>query len=285
MADLPTEEDLRQLPLRSIVAYAARCARRVQPLFQSEKLEHVETVNRAIQVADAFAAGLGSPAGGDYAAFHLALGAALEAAEGDDAALAAADALDAALKAAERNDAAHASGATHAARQAALNAVHAVHAARDALHAPRDVARAAARADFQTLLALSRERRQQFPELGDPVDVSESGPLGPLWPDGPPEGWPQDAPPASPPHTRRKKRQSVPKPIRSRKPPEPCGDAELVVEIEVPTDVTDEELIRAVGELADRADGWHRALGGDGLKIERLEIGTEARVPEGAPHG
>ena len=28
MADLPTAEDLEQLPLRSIVAYAARCARR-----------------------------------------------------------------------------------------------------------------------------------------------------------------------------------------------------------------------------------------------------------------
>jgi hypothetical protein len=30
---LPTEDDLKRPPLRAIVAYAVRCARRAQPLF------------------------------------------------------------------------------------------------------------------------------------------------------------------------------------------------------------------------------------------------------------
>ena len=34
MPTLPTEEELRKLPLRGIVAYAVRCGRRVQPLYR-----------------------------------------------------------------------------------------------------------------------------------------------------------------------------------------------------------------------------------------------------------
>lgn len=53
---------------------------------------------------------------------------------------------------------------------------------------------------------------------------------------------------------------------------EPAGDAELVVEIDVPEDATDEDIIALVGELARRADDLHKSMGGNGLKVERLEV-------------
>jgi hypothetical protein len=39
----------------------------------------------------------------------------------------------------------------------------------------------AARADYARLLQLNLGT---FPELGEPVDTSDAGPLGPLWPNG-----------------------------------------------------------------------------------------------------
>jgi len=55
--ELPTEEELRALPRRAIVAYAARCARRVQPLYRSKHERHVQAVERAIALAERFAKG------------------------------------------------------------------------------------------------------------------------------------------------------------------------------------------------------------------------------------
>lgn len=55
----PTKEDLEKLPHRAIVAYSARCARRVQPLFdwKKDRLKHFLAVDRAIESAESFAAG------------------------------------------------------------------------------------------------------------------------------------------------------------------------------------------------------------------------------------
>src|SRR4051794_39289593 len=59
---MATAEELKRLPLRAIVAYAARCARRVQPLYRllggvddREVLE--AAVSRAIGIAEVFANG------------------------------------------------------------------------------------------------------------------------------------------------------------------------------------------------------------------------------------
>ena len=46
----------------------------------------------------------------------------------------------------------------------------------------------------------------------------------------------------------------------------------LVVELDVPDGVSDEELYDTVGELAVRIDTLHRALGGRGVTIETVEI-------------
>ena len=61
------------------------------------------------------------------------------------------------------------------------------------------------------------------------------------------------------------------------------GNDELVLEIDVPEGVSDDEIIARVREMALMADGLHRSLGGRGLKVERLEVHQEAGVPVGAP--
>jgi hypothetical protein len=60
VSELPTEDELNGLPLRAIVAYAARCARRVQPLFNVDSLEaeHKTAVEDAIRYAEGVAAAI-----------------------------------------------------------------------------------------------------------------------------------------------------------------------------------------------------------------------------------
>lgn len=55
---LPTKEELQKLPRRACVAYAARCARRVQPLFDlpvdhPDRIKHLQAVEAAITRATA----------------------------------------------------------------------------------------------------------------------------------------------------------------------------------------------------------------------------------------
>ena len=54
---LPTRDELAALPRRANVAFAARCARRVQPLYRSKYKRHVQAVERAIAMAERFAKG------------------------------------------------------------------------------------------------------------------------------------------------------------------------------------------------------------------------------------
>ena len=54
---VPSEEELKALPLRAMVAFAARCARRVQPLFNSRDEQFIRAVDTAITVAEDEAAG------------------------------------------------------------------------------------------------------------------------------------------------------------------------------------------------------------------------------------
>ena len=54
---LPNWEELRRLPLRAIVAYAVRYARRVQPLWQPCRADYdsqVETVERGLEAIESF---------------------------------------------------------------------------------------------------------------------------------------------------------------------------------------------------------------------------------------
>src|SRR5262249_20773177 len=61
-----TIEQLKMLPLRAIVAFAARCARRVEPLAQlpegnSQRENRREAVEAALRMAESFARGTDAP--------------------------------------------------------------------------------------------------------------------------------------------------------------------------------------------------------------------------------
>jgi hypothetical protein len=78
--------------------------------------------------------------------------------------------------------------------------------------------------------------------------------FGPLWAEGTPEGCPDAE--------------------------EDSSQSELVIDIDIAEDSTDEDVSRVVQELVTELDGLHRAYGGRGLKIADLEIFQDAPVQE-----
>jgi hypothetical protein len=190
MDELPSDRELTNLPLRAIVAFAARCARRVQPRFEAwvrsngangatnpHWLAQVET---ATKLAEDYAAGV-ERISADYetpieAVHHAARkvgekGASETALQASHAAHSAAYALRTARAAAR-----YANPSPHETFPAPDTvAIMAAHAAAAALHAGGGVD--AARRDFGVLACGDYGR---FPDLGQPVVVDESGPLGEL---------------------------------------------------------------------------------------------------------
>ena len=192
------EKKLRALPPRLIVAFAARCGRRVQPLataywsMSNDNLDvkHRSSVNDALTVAQSYAAGVVSVAATTRATTRAsaAAAAAAEEAEGDAAAAAAARAGKAAADADADADADAADAAARAARaaRAAVDAVDADGAARAAhafAHAFAHASlAAAANADIAVLVSLAEGGAET-------VDPTPSGPLGPYWPAGEEPDW------------------------------------------------------------------------------------------------
>ena len=205
---LPTIDDLKNLPLGAIVAYAVRCARRVQPLYGRAAgvpnfEQHEAAVERAISIAEDFCLSHDVSVSA-YAAAYGARDAA-DAAEAKDAAKAAAAAARAAAYAFDVPKSAVYDHVLYASRVAA-EAVDAAKAAARAAAQPASATTAAAcspdedesdenddedatqdaaaRADYDRLLKLNPGA---FPKLGQPIDATENGPLGPLWPAGEPD--------------------------------------------------------------------------------------------------
>lgn len=164
MATVPTKDEILQLPRWARVAFAARCARRVQPLFLAAwpqvPQKYAEAIVRAIDFAEQSAADAAKAAYAD--------------ADADaDAYAARADA------AAARADAA---AAAYAARAAA----------RAAAYADKNMAaivRNTIRFDFDTLLQFSQNSKW---DDSTPVPPTV---FGPMWPEGCPDGWPADSAP------------------------------------------------------------------------------------------
>jgi hypothetical protein len=168
--------ELKDLPFRGIVAYAARCAMRVRPL---SALGQQEAVDDAIAVAVAFCRG-DAFAAAEAATFAEAADsvaaeeAAFAGAAEDEGAGAARAAAFAAFAAADAfTDAAAAFAVARAGARAA---------ARAAAFAGAADARAAD-ADLGALIGLMLG---QPGEIGDAIDPTENGPLGALWPQGEP---------------------------------------------------------------------------------------------------
>ena len=165
MATNDIRERLARLPHHAVVAFAARCARRVQPLTHVLPQQDRDTIDRAITNAEAFAKGAAEARAADARA-----------------ATRAADARAAAAwTAARAADAARADAADVAAAWAATATTAAAWAADAAAWA---AARAAALSDLDRLIALNPG---ELDPLGAPIDSSEAGPLGPIWPHGVPE--------------------------------------------------------------------------------------------------
>jgi len=178
---VPTKDEIAQLPRWARVAYAARCARRVLPLFQhawaEAPTEYVKAIETAVNLAE-LAAASASPA-----AEHLASSVSAAAASASNASVAA----SAASAAAVAYDAVCASAAP-----AASIASFAARAAEHSAAAVNIPATAAIRADLDLLVKAANAY-----EWDDATPVPPEV-FGSLWPDGPPEEWPtQEPPPAA----------------------------------------------------------------------------------------
>jgi hypothetical protein len=193
-----TLEELKALPLRAIVAFAARCARRVEPLAQlpegnAQRESRREAVKAALRMAESFAMGTNAPPDESVVA---AIDASREAG-GDPANVAAASAIAQTAHAAASAWQTSAQGAEenktlgkHPIAGRSVGALSQVTADVAAMSAYTAAAEAflsvgyrnedfvdSALQDYHNLIRLELGR---YPELGAPVDPSPGGPLGPL---------------------------------------------------------------------------------------------------------
>jgi hypothetical protein len=178
--------DLGQLTLRGNVAFAVRCARRMRPCFKlpadapRRRLQMV-AVDGAIRVAAAFCQGLPVEPGQAAAAARAAGVVADETCEFTQfAGYAAVRAAEAAANA-EEVERDRSNSRVIEVVAAAFGAGRVLSANTDP--STLDLVVAALHTDLQKLLSLGHGTCE---DLGPPVDPSEGGPLGPLWPAGTP---------------------------------------------------------------------------------------------------
>lgn len=57
----------------------------------------------------------------------------------------------------------------------------------------------------------------------------------------------------------------------------------FAIEIDIPNDMSDHDVVEMVSELAVRIDDYCVALGGKGIRTNRLEVFEEFGVPDGVP--
>jgi hypothetical protein len=233
------------------VAFAVRCAQRVRPLFTlawpDAPAEHVEALDRAIALAQASAA---SPASASVSA---AASAAYNASDASGDALSAyiasdaSDASDAPSAASAAASAAYAASAADAADAADAAASAAAYAY--AASASADAYAYAIHQDFELLRSLAKEQGWT-----DDTAVGTAL-LGPLWPDGKPEGWPDEPKPERPEH--------------------------LKIELVTPAGLTgaeSDDLNRRVAAFFAELSALHVAMGGTGLRL--VEHNSQETVPE-----
>jgi hypothetical protein len=178
-AELPPEH-LARLPLRAIIALLARNARRVQPLFargpaEDADPENLQAIEEAIRSAEDFANGAARVADDGTAAFAVAM----QCSDQNSPV-----AFAAALAACSADHAAGIGVFPEAEGEALATAVEALGYFTDAL--PEGIDCGPAWADFTALLARGEP---SFPELGTPIDPSDTGVLGPLWPSAQAPDW------------------------------------------------------------------------------------------------
>ena len=225
---LPTVDEIFLLSEWAIVAYAARCARRVLPLFSHYWPHPHPDYSQAIERTVEFSEVAGRLANGDFIPhfdFHSGVCTATDAAN-------AAGGGEMGLRARAKDAAFAAAYAGDAAGYAQIRAT----AARSASDSALDAAQEwniceTVRCDFDTLYANTLASKST-----DPIPPSI---FGPLWPEGSPEGWPESERPAK----------------------------ELRFELEVPDDMSDDDAIEFVKRLSVELCKLHVAGGGHGIAI------------------
>jgi hypothetical protein len=270
-ATLPSKEEIMRLPLRAQVAFAGRCARRVQPLFVERwpdlmtlNEHHASAIDEVISLVQSAAvspvsrsrvyelAYLAHNAGNSAARHHSAFVSA-------DVARAAHSAAHAACSAADAADAytggpPRASDAAYAHSHCAAHACSAAHSSADAANTPAAIE--AIRRDFELLCAAAEQDGWTH---DTPVPQSF---FGPFWPQGEPEDWPEEA-------------------------MEPRLDAkqyELIVE--GPAGASENEVLEATRQLARHLDRLNRSPGGRGIHIRNeSNVHNHRFEPEVVPTG
>ena len=182
--------DLAQLSLRANVAFAVRCAERLRPFFElpddaPRRTEQIAAVDGAIRIAAAFCAGVTLEPGRALAAARQVLPVADATYEDTRcAAFAALRAAEAAASAEEFvNNPKEDSHFTETVA-AAFGAGRVLAANSDNFSLDQVVATLFE--DATKLMEISRGAAQ---ELGTPIDLADTGPLGSLWPLGVPFGF------------------------------------------------------------------------------------------------
>lgn len=285
----PTREEISQLPKWARVAFAARCARRVEPLYTSfwpdAPLKYVSVLQEGIQLAEQSAAAADDKFPKDYPdddSFATA-----EEAE--------ANAASAALATYFAGHAARASGALGAGADAAFGAVtRAVSGALEATNAAfyseepyatidGHLAEKAIRADFESILQASKNGRWHH---DTPVPPEF---FGPMWPDGTPAGWPNRivflGDPLIDPLLEETLFNS---PILSGTVPPVNGEDTSVREhpehglrlsVFLPEFVDTDEASEKLLDLIRAMNAYHIACGGSGLEIEDWQMFEPADEP------
>lgn len=241
---IPSTAELKQLPRWARVAFAARCAGRVRPLYLHARPVALSGDLEAIDTAIAIAAN---------AAARAAHAARADAARVDayvddhyvDAAGHAARAAVLAARAAAAVHGARAAAAAHAAVHAAGEA-----AAIAAGFANSDAVARAIRSDFESI-----RRRAADERWDDDTPVAQEV-FGPMWPEGAPDGWP-DVDPVTGRATEQRETGTHVTPAGRQ----PGGDR-VSVYID-PGDADADDIAELFAALSD----LHRAHGGFGLEI------------------
>ncbi len=264
---LPHAVELQQLPRWAIVAFAARCSRRIAPLMDAHWPKEVHDshrtqVHHAISGAEESAAVPGSRGGGDLHAETKARSA-VRRAGGNVAEIVITAAMNAnyAAKSADRdterfrvepNGAAECARAAASCAQAVLNAAEALGSlggSRDALIRTYSVARTAVLRDYSLL-----QTAWLTMDWDDDTPVPPKF-FGPVWSDGAPEGWPRTGETTTEP------------PVMKISIAIPAGMSEAETQ----------EFNARVAQFFAALSGLHASMGGNGLKI--LDEASSAPLP------
>jgi hypothetical protein len=278
-------ERLRAFPFYAIIAFAARFVRRVEPLTEGLPPHHQGPFSLAAFVAEQFATNHREAIRATWAAIEVAdavseaawaveAGDASDAPKGAARALLAAEAAIRAVKAAvevlETGSSAGTLLATEAATWAARTASLAVVAAAEATGTPDEIVAATVVADLDHLESMALDGPGTF---GKPIDPSESGQLGPLWPDGAPAWFTN---PSS---------IGEPAPVVNKVAIDSSGRHDLLIEVIATEPAHDRDFIRMVGQLVARADEIHRGLNGHGLQVDYADFDDGSFLTAEVSHG